>query len=341
MNKPMLTRAVRDTIELQSAAARFFSELARQATDPSARKLLLDIARIEQLLALDVESKVSQLTSAPLPERANTRVSGIKTAPEWAAVRTITIEQAIAVAFDCTRRAFHHHADMASKFEGRASDFFLQLAQADEDRAMMLERALDQRLADFAATHHEGQIVAATLDAVRRAGKAYSRIAKRTTRARTREFLKGMVEVCSLHAANIQGRVHDAVVFEEDDPAFEGLISATSPTLDRNVDDLAFESAMRMAMNAQKRAALVHGIQARAFPGETAQLFFDIAEAERRHAATIASVLDRMAPEVDAFDAQPASPLADAPRESWTCPAGTVEKLEEEHAPPSLRLVAG
>ncbi len=332
-----LARALGDTLELQSASARFFGELATQATLPDTQKLLLDFARVEQLLALQVDSMVAQFATT-LPARCDPRIAGIKTAPEWSNAPSLSVEQAIAVALDCTRRAFHHHTAMAMKFDGPAGDFFLTLAQADEDRARMFEHALDRRLAEVAAAHPVDHVIVETLDAVRKAGKAYSRMAKRTPRARTRQFLEGMVEVCALHAASIQGLIREARDVDSDGPVFEGLVTATCPCLDCSVDDLEFTSAMRMAMNAQKRAALVHGMLARAFPGEESQRLLDIADAERRHAATIASVLDRLTPEADEFDSETASPLAHAPRQSWTCPA--VPVTEEEPVPPSLRLVA-
>jgi rubrerythrin len=327
-----LARALRDTLELQSASARFFGDLARQASNPDTRKLLFDFARVEQLLVLQVDSMAEQFSATPLPPRCDPRIPGIKTAPEWSSVPSLSVEQAIAVALDCTRRAFHHHTAMAMKFDGPAGDVFLTLAQADEDRARMFESALDRRLAELAASHPVDRVIVETLDAVRKAGKAYSRMAKRTSRAQTRQFLEGMVEVCALHAASIQTLVREPRELETDS-LFEGLVSATCPSLECSIDDLEFASAMRMAMSAQKRAALVHGMLARAFPGEESQRLLDIADAERRHAATIASVLDRLTPEADEFE----SPLAHAPRQSWTCPAVPVE---EEPVPPSLRLVA-
>lgn len=336
-----LARALRDTLEVQSASARFFSELATHASNPDTQKLLFDFSHVEQLLTVQVDSMVGKLLPGALPAHADPRIAGIKTAPEWSSLPNLSVEQAIAVALDCTRRAFHHHTDMAMKFDGPAGDFFLSLAQADEDRAKMFEGALDRRLAEVAAAHTVDHVIVETLGAVRHAGKVYSRMAKRTSRARTRQFLEGMVEVCGLHAASIQGLVREPLEGDHADPAFEGIVAATCPVLDGSIDDLEFTSAMRMAMDAQKRAALVHGMLARAYPGEESHRLLDIADAERRHAATIASVLDRLSPEVDEFEAEPASPLAHAPRQSWTCPAVPVREDEEEPCPPSLRLVAG
>lgn len=341
MTKPILTRALRDTLELQSAAARFFGALAQRASVPTTRKLLLDFARVEQLLALEVEAMTSQLTDAALPDRANTRVAGIKTAPEWSAVQEPTFEQSIAIALDCTRRAFHHHTDTAHRLDGRPSSFFLNLAQSEQERASMLDSVLAKRLAKLIEGHDVSVVFAETLDTVRRAGKAYARMAARTSRARTREFLKGMVEVCSLHAANIQAFVPHARELDERDRVFDDLLSVCLPVLDGPLVELDFISAMRMAMEAQKRAALVHGMLARVLDGDEAQQLLDVAEAERRHAATIASVLDRMAPEAEELDSEPVSPLADAPRQSWTCPPQIAQAEQYEPPAPSLRLVAG
>ncbi len=339
---PALARALRDTLDMQSASALFFGELARQATVAEARKLLFDLARIEQLLSLEIDAMVGQLTDTPLPDRPSKHIVGIKTAPEWSSLKLITYEQAIVVALDCTRRAAHFLTDMAAQLDGPALDFFLTLAQSHEDRAAMLERSLDRRLRELTAGQNVRRVLAETLDAVRHAGKAYAWIARRTSRARTRDFLEGMQEVCALHAANIQSMMGDTANNVQD-PVFEGLAAATAPTPDCPVEDLDFEAALRMAMHAQKRAALVHGMLARAFPGDAAQQLLDIADAERRHAATVAAVLDRIAPQDD-FDETLSPSLVHAPRESWTCPAiplGKPSESEDDVAPPSLRLVVG
>ncbi len=334
-----LSRGLRDTVEMQSASARFLSELARQATVPEARKLLLELARIEQLLSLEIDVKVAQLVEAPLPARASPGAANIKTAPEWAHLELITYEQAIAVTLDCTRRSILFLTDMANRFDGPTLDFFLMLAQSDEDRAAMLERALNRRLAELTIGHDIRRVLVEIHDAARRAAKAYAWIGRRTMRPRAQEFLQGMQEVCALHAANIQSMLGN-MDHLSDDPVFEGLAAATLSTLDGDVEGLDFQAALRIAMHAQQRTALVHGMYARAFRGEEAQQLLDIADAERRQAATIASVLERLEPSDQDMEEQ--YPQARSPRESWTCPA-IVDESEalDEPKTPVLRLVAG
>jgi rubrerythrin len=331
---------LRDTLEMQSAAARFFGEIARQASVPESRKLLLDLARIEQLLSLEIDTMAAQLVEAPLPSRFSTKIAGTKTAPEWTHVRLITHEQCLAVALDCTRRASHFFVDLAAHLDGPALHFFLTLAQSHEDRALMLEASLDLKLRELAARHAVKRILAATLGAVRRAGSAYGWLVRRTSRARTREFLRGMQEVCGLQAAGIQGLLGDAAI-EAEDPVLECLATATLPILDGPVEDLDFEAALRAAMHAQKRAALVHEMLARPFAGDAAQRLLQLAGAERRHAATVAAVLDRLHAGSDQGDLPFAPTSEDAPCYSFRCLPIETQVAQEDLVPPSLRLVVG
>jgi len=121
-----------------------------------------------------------------------------------------------------------------------------------------------------------------------------------------------------LYAAQIDRYANDLV----DRPlAVQSLLDAdnvAAPLVQGSEVDMSFESAMQTAVAAQRRAALVHSMLARAYPGDGAELFFDIAEAERQHALTILSVLDRMYPPDPVDDeGDPSSPLANAPPQHW------------------------
>ena len=340
MSNPKPGQALRDTIEMQSAAARFYGALASRSTDAAATKLLHDLARVEQLVALEIEKKTSQLWSGSLPSFATPSVPSIKTAPEWESF-SLSEDRALALALDCTMRAAHYHRAVAAELDGQAAEFFEALGTSETQRANMLRNALRAQLEHMAGERSLAQALADTLVSVRRASKRYEQLATSADGARTRTFLLGMVDVCVLHAAEIERNAgellgDDTGPAEGDDTIGVAVQGQSDGTID-------LETAMRLASDAQKRAALLHGMLAHAYPGEGASLLYEVAEAERKHARTIGAVLDRLFPRATAIPHDdPASPLTDAPRESWTCPVGTSAgmQLPRDEAP-SLRLVAG
>lgn len=296
MPHPPAIRALRDTLELQSAAERFFGALARRATDPAARTLLQDLTRIEHLLTLDVERTAASLSDQALPAPTG-RAADVKTAPAWGLVPEPSFDQVLAVALTCCQRAADHHRVVAARLEGPTSAYLRDLADSEAERAARLEVALDREVRARFAGHRPDDVLNETLDAALRAGKRFEALARRIHKPQTAWFLRGMVDVCSLHATSIRALVKDARRLHETERWFDDLLTATLPVHDGRVEDLGFPSALRMAMHAEQRASLVHDMQARAFSGTIRTGLTAVAEAEHRYAVTISSVIERLVAE--------------------------------------------
>ena len=316
MNTSKVSRVLGGARATQAAAAQFYGALASSASEPLTRRLLLDLMRAEQVIEVQIESMALRITGEPVAARPTASALLVKTAPEWSRL-SVTPEQAMAIGLECTTRGAQHYMAMGAALGGTAGPLLGQLAESEVERASLLEVRLYQRLGDVVAARSLALAVTDVLVSIRRAARAYERLASSASSPRARVFLFGMFEVCMLYAAQTDRYASDLV----DRPvAVQSLLDAdnvAAPLVLGNEVDMSFESAMRTAVAAQRRAALVHGMLARAYPGDGAELFFDIAQAERQHALTILSVLDRMYP-TDAVDddGDPSSPLADASRQS-------------------------
>jgi len=286
-------RAIRDVLELQSAAERFFGALARRVSDPATRALLEAFTRDEHQLVLDVRQAADAWVKGPVPEPTG-RAADVKTAPAWGLVSEPTFDHVLAIAVDCLRRAASHHEQAAATVAGPVSVLLREMAASQGARASKLEVSLDREVRARFAGHAREDVLNETLDAVVRAGDRFRLLARRCPKQRTASFLAGMVEVCSLHATSVRALVADVRALREADRAHEDLLAPTMPIFDGGIDALDFLAAMRMAMHAEQRASLVHGMQARAFSGEIRDGLERVAEAESGYASTISTVLDRV-----------------------------------------------
>jgi rubrerythrin len=317
MSTSKVSQMLGSALATQAAAARFYGALASCAAESMTRKLLLDLMRAEQVIEVQIESMALRLNEEPVAARPTASAMQVKTSPEWSGL-AVTPEQALAIALDCTTRGARHYAAISATLGETAGPLLGALAASELERASVLEVRLYQRLGPAVASRSLALAVTDVLVSVRRAARAYERLASSASSPRARLFLFGMFEVCMLYAAQIDRYANDLV----DRPlAVQSLLDAdnvAAPLVQGSEVDMSFESAMQTAVAAQRRAALVHSMLARAYPGDGAELFFDIAEAERQHALTILSVLDRMYPPDPVDDeGDPSSPLANAPPQHW------------------------
>ena len=238
--------------------------------------------------------------------------------------------QVLAIALDCTTRAARHHRNVAAQLEGETAAFFDALGTSETQRATMLRTALRAQLKKAPVDRSFARTLLDTLESVRHAAKRYETLALRANCGRTRTFLLGMVDVCVLHAAEIERNAGD--LLREVSRPYPDDEVAELPTSEPAKPAIDLASAMHMACAAQKRAALVHEMLAHAYRDDEAAFLSKIAEAERKHASTIMSVLDRLFPHVTLTPLDdPASPVVEAPRHSRTCPAGTFPVLRSSH----------
>lgn len=133
-----LEQAVKNGIEVERAAERFYRLLADSTDDEEARTFLRELADQEVQHASRIEKLGESLGAGELPKGADDNVELLETAPSWAFVDGIDYRQALVVALENEEHAALYYCALADAFEGVVADFFQKLYQDEELHSKML-----------------------------------------------------------------------------------------------------------------------------------------------------------------------------------------------------------
>ncbi len=131
--------AIRNAVEAERAAARFYSFLATEAAGPDARRFLEDMAGVELEHARSIQEAGERLLKGPMAERANMDVSLIETLPEWRFVEHLSLADALDVALAAEQMASLYYDALSDLFEDGEREFFVGLARAEDSHADLLQ----------------------------------------------------------------------------------------------------------------------------------------------------------------------------------------------------------
>ncbi len=137
-----LAQAVRNAVEAERSAERFYRQLAQNTQDPGARDFLIDMANQEVDHAKAFENLGARLEAGELPFAASFNVEVIETAPEWADAANLTYEQALAIALENEQRAELYYDALADTTEGDVADFFSRIAAVEAQHVQVLQEKL-------------------------------------------------------------------------------------------------------------------------------------------------------------------------------------------------------
>ncbi|MCK9463170.1 MAG: ferritin family protein [Proteobacteria bacterium] len=133
-------QAIRNAIEAELAASRFYGLLADSTEDAESRAFLAGLAEQEVLHARAIEVKSREIADGPLPSRAEGEVEMIETLPEWRFADGVTLEQALDIAFEAENKASMYYDAFADFFDGPAKEFFVELARVEAEHAAELAK---------------------------------------------------------------------------------------------------------------------------------------------------------------------------------------------------------
>lgn len=142
-------RAIRESVEAEAAAARFYARLAARTDDPRAKRFLLDMVRVEQQHGGDILVSGHSWIEWAQVDSLDQQYETIETAPGWEDVEGITLAEGLDIALECEMRASGHYRHVASLFEGSQAAFFLELAEEEDRHARMVEQAIRRRSSRF------------------------------------------------------------------------------------------------------------------------------------------------------------------------------------------------
>lgn len=132
-------QAVRNAIDAERAAARFYRALAALDLEPEVRGFFLEMAAQEDQHAKAIETNGKRLIDGELPARADMDVRSVETAPEWMAVETISKQNAVGIAHENELKASLFYDSLADFCSEPEAEFFRQLAQTELEHAKRLE----------------------------------------------------------------------------------------------------------------------------------------------------------------------------------------------------------
>ncbi len=137
-------QAVRNAVEAELAAARFYRLLADSTDDRAAKGFLAELSEQEVGHATAIEQASKDIVDGPLPARAHGPVEGIETVPSWKYADDLNLGDALEVALAAENQAALYYDAFADYLEEPAAGFFRDLARTEENHAREIARRRDQ-----------------------------------------------------------------------------------------------------------------------------------------------------------------------------------------------------
>jgi rubrerythrin len=130
-----LAQALRNVIDAERAAARFYGQLVAKASDDRTRDLLRELATQEEEHAVTLEKTAEQLRSTALPGEPDVIVDEVEAVLSWLRAKVIDLHQALEVALEAEQHAALYYDAMADVCEGEIADLFRRMALVEEKHA--------------------------------------------------------------------------------------------------------------------------------------------------------------------------------------------------------------
>jgi rubrerythrin len=146
MSATAIGQVIRNAIEAERAAARFYGALAASTDDAEAITFLTRMVGEEEQHATAIAELGSRLEAGELPASVDTRCELIETAPAWRGVEGIAIDAALQVALEAeVHAALYYDAVADSVPPGELRDFFQTIARTEELHIKRVQEQIDAR----------------------------------------------------------------------------------------------------------------------------------------------------------------------------------------------------
>jgi len=145
MAKTKLAQAIRNAVEAELSAERFYRELADNTRDSESRDFLLKMAEQESGHAKALERFGEQIRAGDLPFAADFNVEFVEAAPEWAFAQDMSYQQALNVALENEQRAELYYDTLAETTRESVADFFKKVAEVEQQHVEILEKIVSSK----------------------------------------------------------------------------------------------------------------------------------------------------------------------------------------------------
>lgn len=141
-----MAQAIRNAIEIERAAGRFYLQLLEKTKDPATRGFLQEMAQQEEDHAQRLEALGAKIEAGELPASPDDRVQGVETAPGWACSEEVMLDlrNALTIAIEAENSAALYYDAMADSAAGEVKKFFEDLVETENGHARMLTAKLSE-----------------------------------------------------------------------------------------------------------------------------------------------------------------------------------------------------
>lgn len=140
-----LAQAIRNAVEAERAAQRFYLDLVPKADNAEVRDFFQLMADQEEEHAQAIETIGKRIADGELPANAAGNVAGVETVPGWRQAERITIDEAIDLAISAEQGAALYYDAIADYFQGEGERFFRDLSESEQKHADLLVEMRDRR----------------------------------------------------------------------------------------------------------------------------------------------------------------------------------------------------
>lgn len=137
-------QALRNAIEVEHAAARFYEHLVERAESAEVRAFFREMVAQEQSHAREIGALAEKAHRGELPEAADDDVAVVETAPEWAGVAVAALEDAVGLAIEAEHQAALYYDAIADFLSGDGAAFFQALGTTELEHARRLGELLSR-----------------------------------------------------------------------------------------------------------------------------------------------------------------------------------------------------
>lgn len=142
MTTMSLGQAVRNAIETENAAERFYAKLATRADAGDARRFLEDMSVQEGEHAASLERLAARLEEEA-PAHADVDLGVVEAGPSWLGDASVGFNEALTVAVENERRAHETYMRFSTSCEAPSVQrFFAEMAEAEQRHADQLSDLL-------------------------------------------------------------------------------------------------------------------------------------------------------------------------------------------------------
>ncbi len=281
-------QALRNAIDAETVASRFYGLLSERVEGIEAQTFLHDVAAAEQAIVEGIVETSCLICPGELPNRASENVEAIRTAPEWARVRGVGLDTAQALVARLQRHASSYYALCGKQLAAVPEAFFFEhLSRALLEHALMVETLIVERRAAQCRTLPLSEALQLVFQTENASARFYKAARDRAVTEQARRFFGDMLAVEETHGTQLQmlrrsmesGRLACNV---------DTLVMVESGGPDWSVPETSDLSVvLKAAMDAETKASHLFQSVAKQVGGEEALVLEDLAKTEEEHAMMI------------------------------------------------------